>query len=179
MTSRIRRPPQVNDLDRAPRTEVDGKGHNFNYQDAEFRNTISTQPNREYGRSNLDTFARIQLWQELLRGLGEPLDGRIELFWSWRETITSRIIEIDASPSDELQILKANTRGRPNGITQDFAIAGIGSPHSTVGRVWEDFEKRYSSDILISNHLFGKLDSFSKIKSPHRVREIENLHRFG
>ena len=66
----------------------------------------------------------IQLRQELLRGFGEPFNGRIELFWSWRETITSRIKEIEASPSDELEILKANTRGEPNEIIQDFAIAG-------------------------------------------------------
>ena len=83
LISQIRRPPQVNDLDRVPRTEMEGEGHNHNYQDVEFRNAVSTQPNLEYGRSNLDTFSRIQLRQELWRGLGEPFHGRIELFWSW------------------------------------------------------------------------------------------------
>ena len=142
-----------------------------------FFNAVSTQSNLECGRSNLDTFSRIQLRQELLRGHGEPFDGRIELFWSLRETIKSRIIEIDASPSDELQILKANTRCRLNEIIQEFAIAGIVSPHSTVGRVWAGFEQRYGSDVVTCNDLFGKLESFRKIKNPHRIREIENLRR--
>ena len=72
----------------------------------------------------------------------------------------------------ELQILKATTRGRPNEIIQYFAIAGIVSLHLTVCKVWADFEKRYGSDVLKSNHLFGKLESFPKIKSPYKIREI-------
>ena len=72
------------------------------------------------------------------------------------KTITSRIIEKEASSSDKLHILKVNTRGRPSEILQDFAIAGIVSPHSSASEAWADFEKRYGSDVQVSNHLFGK-----------------------
>ena len=76
------------------------------------------------------------------------------------KTITSRIIEKEASSSDKLHILKVNTRGRPSEILQDFAIAGIVSPRSTVIEVSADFEKRYGSDVQVSNYSFGKLESF-------------------
>ena len=62
---------------------------------------------------------------------------------------------------------------------QDIAIAGIVSPRSTVSEVWADFEKRNGSDFHVTNHLLGKLESFPKFKSPHRIREIESLRRIG
>ena len=75
--------------------------------------------------------------------------------------------------------MTANPRGRLNEIVQDFAKAGIVSPRLTVSEDMADFEKRYGSDVQVSNHLFGNLDNFPKIRSPHRIREIESLRRIG
>ena len=129
------KPIHINDTCQTPHLGNEYDGYDSKNHPLNVDNRISVQPNTDYTSSSLDTFSRIKLRQELLRGLGDPFDGQIELFWSWRESITSRAIEIGASPSDELQILKANTRGRPHDIIQDFAIAGIISPSSTVSEV--------------------------------------------
>ena len=75
LLSRLKQPPQVDDLCRAPRTTAEGEQYNSNYNTNDLCNAISTQPNFEYGRTKLDTNSRIKLRQELLRGLGQPFDG--------------------------------------------------------------------------------------------------------
>ena len=103
-------------------------------------------PNDEYSRSTLDAFTRTQLRLELLRGVGDPFEGDIASFWSWRANITSRINEIDPTPLDEVQILRANTRGKPLEIIKDLVVAGVESPRSTVNRIWTEFEETFGSE---------------------------------
>ena len=66
LIGRPNQPLQVNDLGRAPRTTTEGERYSPNYNTTDLCNAITTQPNYEYGRTNLDTLSRIQLRQELL-----------------------------------------------------------------------------------------------------------------
>ena len=136
-------------------------------------------PNVDYGRPIIETFTQVQLRQELLRGLKEQFTGEIELYWNWKETIKSRLLEIDATDSIEIQVLRANTQGRPHEIIRDLTIAGTFSPKTVVDNIWRDLDNRYGSEIRLTNHLFGKLHSFPKIKSPSQIEDIERLRSIG
>ena len=149
-----------------------GNSHHRGYVNVE-------PPNHEYCMTTLDAFARQQLRADLIRGMGEPFKGDVISFWPWKQHITNRMNEINASPSDEVEILKANTRGKPLEIIREFVILGVDSSDSIVAKIWADFERRFGSEAKLSNHLFGTLESFPKIKSASQIDQLERLLSIG
>ena len=106
----------------------------------------------------------------------EPFTGKVELFWYRKSIITTRLLEIGASPIDELHILKDNTKGRSHEIIDMFMIISIDSPEKKRYVESEKIKKkRYASDDKLTTHLFGQLEVFPNFKIPHHVTDLETL----
>jgi len=127
----------------------------------------------------LDSFYRLTLRQDLMKGYGEIFEGDPECYWSWKDFISSQLAQIHATPEDSILILKANTKGRPQQTIKNAMIAGMGNPSDTLRDIWRELEDDFGSDLKISTHLFRKLEEFPKIDKPSQINEMEKLLSLG
>ena len=82
-----------------------------------------------------------------MKGFGEPFEGEPECFWSWKDFISSQIVQIHSAPEDSILISKANTKGRPQQTIRNVVIAGMGNPSDTLRDIWRELEEEFGSEL--------------------------------
>ena len=78
-----------------------------------------------------------------MKGFGESIEGDSECFWSWKEFISSQVVQNHATPEDAILILKANTKGRPQQTIRNAVIAEMGNPTETLRNFWREVEEEF------------------------------------
>ena len=87
----------------------------------------------------------------------------------------SHLGEARCSPTDCINILLKNTVGKPKLIVQDYLNNCCDEPESTLQDIWEELEKRFGSNSLVSKCLLDKIHDFEKIESSDHIHEMERL----
>ena len=122
-----------------------------------------------------NSVVRSQVRSDLYRGMLDPFDGSPEKFQSWRAQLLSHLGEARCSPTDCVNILLKNTVGKPKLVIQDYVNNCCDEPESTLQDIWEELEKRFGSNSLVSKCLLDKIHDFEKIESSDHINEMERL----
>ena len=125
--------------------------------------------------SRLDPISRRMLKNDLRNGIADKYNGDPQVFWAWYHEINSRLIECEASPSETLFILKANTTKKPRSIIDDYLSGGLSNPSRLVAEIWDSFKKRFGSNTRVTTHLLGRLKNINKISNVHQIDEMEQV----
>ena len=151
---------------------------NFNRANVEnnsYQNNLPIAQNLSSEPERLDPLSRRLLKQDLRKGLSERYDGNPSKFWAWYTEINGYIIESEASPTEIIYILKANTAKKPKELIETYLSAGLINPSRILEKIWDEFKKRYGSNSVVTSHLLSQLRSFPKIKHPSQTDDLEKL----
>ena len=58
-------------------------------------------------------------------------------------------------------------------------ITSINSPKMAVHKICKYFEKQHASDFKLTTHSLGQLNAFPKIKSPHKINDLDDFEVFA
>ena len=140
---------------------------------AEDNNLSNEQYASDHNR--LDPLSRHLLKLDLRKGLPDKFDGDPSKFWAWYMEINGYIVESEASPTQIIYILKANTVKKPRDLIDTYLSGGLSNPARIVAKIWESFKTRFGSNSKVTTHLLSQLRNFPKVKYPHQTDELEKL----
>ena len=115
-----------------------------------------------------------QIRQELLRGVGDPFDGKPEQFWAWKTRLLPQMVEAQTSSLDNLYILLSNTAGRPKQMIRDL-LTDCYEPDETLNYAWKELEKKFGTKMKVSQRLLERLKDFPAIDHPSQLQDMEDL----
>ena len=103
--------------------------------------------------NGIDPHTRHMMKQNLLSGTGERFSGDPQQFTPWKINLQRRIEECGADSFDVINIILANTTGRPKSMVQSFLNAGITNPDTTLREIWHTIEYRIGTSERTSESL--------------------------
>ena len=105
-----------------------------------------------------------RLKNDLMRGYGDPFDGKPEYFLQWSTLLSRRMQECQADALDCIQILIENTRGEVKDSIKNFLSAGLQHPELTLEDVWDMLKKRYGDEDRIAESVEHRLRELPRVK---------------
>ena len=151
----------------------------FNYEPVVNAQRNPVHEQREYPPQSpqvhrLDAQTRHNLRSSLLQGLGDKFSGEAQHFVRWREQLSRRIREAEMDSLDTLNVLIANSEGRPKKLIQEYLASGMQHTDETLRVVWSSLKQRFGSGEKIAEALLLKLQKFP----PIRHNDLSKLEDF-
>ena len=140
------------------------------------RYPIAQYDNIHNESNRLDQNLRHTIRNDLLKGQGNSFDGKAQFFKQWKDQLTRRLAECEADPMDSINIIIANTAGRPQTMVKQYFSAGSNDPATTLKQIWDTLEQRFGSKEQIAQSINSMITSIRPVKSiVNNINKLEDI----
>ena len=139
-------------------------GHELAHQDPISPHYNDTRATHEC--ASKDPATNFLLKSDLLKTPPDPFDGTPGTFTMWSNILMGRMNCVNLNPIEKLQVMFANTSGRPQELVKDYlSTASPQSAESAVEVVWSTFYERYGSQMAGAQLLIDRVKKLPHIQS--------------
>ena len=107
-------------------------------------------------RDTVSLYYRMNLEQNLLRGMGDKFDGNCGTYITWKRRMLEYTETAGSSDRIKIEILLANTEGYPREAVRQFYNSEL-TPHDQLRALWTRFDSRYGAPVRVARSLKEKL----------------------